>query len=234
MTVARFATVAALLTCIAMPAAAQAPVSIQFPQAGYVTLTARNAPLRTILSEWARVGGSRFVNAERVTGAPLTLELVNVPEKKALETILRGVSGYIVGARAKTLPGTSSFDRIMIVPQSAPIRQVASAPPTFTPTPTASPFVPSEPDADQGQGQGAAARNPTLLQQQLREASERAEAARQNREAAQDPDEDEEPAPRAPAARPGANPFGNIQGSSRPGEVTPAPRRNNNQPREDD
>jgi hypothetical protein len=229
MIVARLAAAAVLSLGLAMPAAAQAPVSIQFPQTGYVTLTARNAPLRTILAEWARVGGSRFVNADRVTGAPLTLELVNVPEKKALETILRGVSGYIVGARTNTVPGTSTFDRVMIVPTAAPIRQAAAPPPTFSAGPTPSPFVPNDPNGDP---QG---RTPTLLQQQLREAAERQEAARQQnrQEQAEEEEEEQDAPPPAPATRPGPNPFGNIQGSARPGEVNPAPRRNN-QPQEDD
>lgn len=235
MTSARtIAALAALLTALAAPAFAQAPVTVRFPEAGKVSITARNAPLRTILAEWSRVGGSRFVNAEKLTGAPVTLELVNVTERKAIETLLRGVSGYIVGARASSTPGASTFDRIMILPTVAPIRQAAAAPPpVFSPTPA--PFVPSEPDDDSENGTATGGRGgmpPTLLQQQLREATERAEAARQIREREDEDNDDAEEESAQPAQRPGpsANPFGTVQGTARPGEINAAPRRNNRSP----
>ena len=83
--------VSALLLISAVPADAQQPVSVQF-RAGRVTLVARNAPIRTILAEWARLGGATVVNGERVAGAPVTLELTDVPERQALDVILRGVA----------------------------------------------------------------------------------------------------------------------------------------------
>ena len=101
-------------------AAAQSPgVSIQFHNNGTVTLQARNAPLRTILQEWARSGGTTIINADRVSAAPMTIELTNVPERDALATILRSTSGYVVGARAVAATGASSYDRIMVLPQSS-------------------------------------------------------------------------------------------------------------------
>jgi len=235
MTSARtIAALAALLTSLAAPAFAQSAVTVSFPEPGRVTITARSAPLRTILAEWGRVGGSRFVNAERITGAPLTLELTNVTERKAIETLLRGVSGYIVGARAASVAGSSTFDRIVILPVAAPIRATAAAgppPPVFSPTPA--PFVPSEPDDNSENGTATGGRGgmpPTLLQQQLREATERAEAARQLRVREEEDDDAADDEPAAPAQRPGpsANPFGNVQGSSRPGEINAAPRRPGN------
>ena len=48
---------------------------------GRVTLIAQEVPLRQILTEWARVGQTRIVNAEKLAGPPLTLQLVDVPEK---------------------------------------------------------------------------------------------------------------------------------------------------------
>ena len=62
-------------------------------QNGLVTLDAQNVSVRQILAEWARVGGARIVNGEKVMGAPVTLQLNGVPERQALDTILRGVSG---------------------------------------------------------------------------------------------------------------------------------------------
>jgi hypothetical protein len=69
-----------------------------------VTLHAQNVPVRTILAEWARVGGARIVNGERVAGAPVTLDLEGIPERQALDIILRGVSGYVVAAREPGAP----------------------------------------------------------------------------------------------------------------------------------
>ena len=80
----------AFVVLAAMPAAAQAPVSIQF-QNGNVTIRAANAPLRTILAEWARVGGSEIVNHERVAGTVDALTLENVSERYALSVLLRNL-----------------------------------------------------------------------------------------------------------------------------------------------
>lgn len=109
--------VSALLLISAMPADAQQPVSVQF-RAGRVTLVTRNAPIRTILAEWARLGGATVVNGERVAGAPVTLELTDVPERQALDVILRGVAGYMLAPRRAGSVGASTFDRIMILPTS--------------------------------------------------------------------------------------------------------------------
>lgn len=117
--------VAAVLLCWAAPAGAQ-PVKLRFHD-GLVTLSTQNAPLRAILTEWARLGGATIVNAERVVGPPLTLELDAVSERHALEVLLRNVSGYMLAPRAAANPGASVFDRIMILPTSSAPR---NPPPT--------------------------------------------------------------------------------------------------------
>jgi hypothetical protein len=216
------------------PAAAQAPsVSIQF-QNGYVSLQARNAPLRTILNEWARTGRTTIINADRVAGAPLTIQLTNVPEREALATLLRSVSGYVLGARQVASSGPSTFDRIMIVPTSS----VAATPArVFTNTPSATPgapgpqpatqppppvaFVPGDPD-DSGAQDGSPNRVLTAaqLQQQL---NARAAAAR----AAEQAQEEDAARTSTPAARTPANPI--FSGpSGRPGEITPIPQQPRN------
>ena len=111
-----FAVVAVLAVCAA-PAYAQA-VKLEFNN-GRVSLNAQNAPLRTILAEWARLGGATIVNGDRVTGAPVTLELIGVPERQALDTLLRGVAAYMLAPRRDGSIGTSTFDRILILPTSA-------------------------------------------------------------------------------------------------------------------
>lgn len=214
-----------VLVC-AVQATAQSSVSVSFED-GRVTLSARNAPLRTILAEWSRVGGSRIVNAERIAGQPMTLELTDVSERDALGVLLRSVSGYIVAPRVGQVAGRSSFDRIFILPTSAPVRATPAAASTQPPAMNPVIFVPGTPDdaADATDGLPRTApvqRDPQQVQQQLREAAERAAALRDANEA--DEAAEEPPAPPAPGRRATtpANPFG-VQGSTRPGEITPAP-----------
>src|SRR5687767_6082589 len=107
---------AAVLFLAASAEAQQMKLQIQD---GRVTLEAHNVPVRQILAEWARVGGAKVVNGEKVVGGPVTLQLQNVPERQALDTVLRGVSGYMLAARPEGVTGVSAFDRIMILPTSA-------------------------------------------------------------------------------------------------------------------
>jgi hypothetical protein len=92
---------------------------------GQVSVETVGAPPRMILAEWSKIGGTNIVNAERVTGAPLTLKLVDVPEAQALEIILRSVAGYMAAPRGRT-PGVSLYDRILVLPTAS--TQVAASP----------------------------------------------------------------------------------------------------------
>ena len=152
-----------LLACCALPAGAQAPgVKLQF-NAGQVSLSAQNAPIRTILAEWARLGGVTIVNGDRVAGPPVTLELSRVSERQALDIVLRNVAGYMIAPRPATSKGASTFDRIVILPTSvaprAPApgpanagnagpRQVLPRPPTLIrpPDPIGETVIDNEPD----------------------------------------------------------------------------------------
>jgi hypothetical protein len=227
--------IAALCVTVAAPVAAQSPVSIQF-QDGNVTIRATNVPLRTVLAEWARVGGSRIVNHERVTGNVDVLALDNVPEREALRQLLRSISGYIVGARTDTVAGRSTFDRIFLLPTSTVGR--APAPPQIQAAapPPAVVYLPGDPDDAANQG-AAGARAQQLIrevremsdaQRRLAEAAATAAAAR---EAEEEEDEDGAPARPAPGARTPGPAGGVIRGSSRPGEITPVPSQPNNQRR---
>jgi hypothetical protein len=114
--------------------AAFADVQISL-QDGRVTLVAKDATVRQILTEWARIGQTTIVNVERIPGGPVTLELTNVPEQEALDVLLRSLSGYMAAPRADASSGVSHFDRIVVMPTSAPPRAPVSAappPPTFT------------------------------------------------------------------------------------------------------
>ena len=125
------------LSLVAIPVWAQ-QVKIAFND-GQVTVETAGAPPRAVLAEWSKVGGTTIVNAERVTGAPLTLKLVDVPEAQALEIILRSVAGYLAAPRGQT-PGASRYDRILVMPTSAPVVNTATA--SGRPTQTGQPVGP--------------------------------------------------------------------------------------------
>lgn len=109
---------AVLALAVALPASAQ-QLKLEL-QNGLVTLSAVNVPVRQILAEWAQVGGTRVVGAERISGAPLTLSLEGVPEGKALDIILRGAAGYMAAARPVPGAGRSIYDRILVLATSTP------------------------------------------------------------------------------------------------------------------
>ena len=118
-----------LLLLATPPAATGGTLRVEFRD-GYVTISAVSVPLRQVLTEWARLGQTRVVNVEKLGGAPLTLELAHVPEKQALEILLRSVPGYLAAPRATLIPGGSQFDRIVVMAGTvAPPSQTAAAPP---------------------------------------------------------------------------------------------------------
>src|ERR1700704_4389056 len=104
---------------------------------GQVSLVAKDATVRQILTEWARVGQTKIVNVERIPGGPITLELKNVPEQEALDVLLRSVSGYMAAPRAAVVANASAFDRIIVMPTSVAPRAPAgaAAPPPVFPQP---------------------------------------------------------------------------------------------------
>ena len=109
---------AALVVGIAGPSSAgQVQLTIR---GGLVTLDAKDATLREILAEWARVGQTRVVNGESVGGGPVTLQMTNVPERQALETLLRSVAGFIAATRPVLQPSLSTYDRIVVMPGLRP------------------------------------------------------------------------------------------------------------------
>lgn len=115
----------ALSGLAAVPAAAQ-QLTLEF-NAGLVTVDAANVPVRTILNEWAKRGGTKVIGSERISGAPLTVKLVDVPEAKALEVILRSVAGYMAAPRS-TGQGASVYDRILVMATSSAPAPAAARP----------------------------------------------------------------------------------------------------------
>lgn len=100
---------------------------------GRATLIAQDVPLRQILDEWARVGKTTIVNGDKLTGPPITVQLVDRPEAEVLELLLRSASGYIAAPRDASAPaGPSMFARVMILPVSrGPVGVGTNTPPAF-------------------------------------------------------------------------------------------------------
>jgi hypothetical protein len=215
----------ALLAATVAPASAQS-VKLSF-NGGRVDLSAENATVRTILNEWARVGGTRIVNAERLAGPPITVEFRGAYEQQVLEALLRSVSGYIVGPRlaAASSPNTSGFDRIVILanstaPRTTPVTPAVSRPPgpqplRRFPQPVEDDPIEDPDDEEEPEVNVPSPGRPETPADLRRRLGQLLEA---------DPDDDdadeEEPAP-APAAP--ANPFGVTTGAARPGVITPVP-----------
>jgi hypothetical protein len=109
----------ALLASIDAGPASAAELRLEIAD-GYVTLVATDAPVRQILAEWARVGGTRIINAESVAGPPVTLQLQRVPEQQALAVLLRSVAGYLAAPRRAGTPGASQYESVMILATSTP------------------------------------------------------------------------------------------------------------------
>jgi hypothetical protein len=229
MTFTRAAALSALLFCCAGPASAQS-VRLEFHD-GKVNLIAQNASLRAILTEWARQGGTQVVNMERLAGPPVTLQLTDVPEMQALDTILRGTAGYIAGQRtALDAPGArSTLDRILIVPTAGTAAAVnsrpAAAPPPFgavqrfpQPQPQPQPDPDDDPVSDEPPDDEPPPNRGTIRVNAPPNGPRGPNQPPQRFEPDDDDAPESEPAPTTPS-----NPFGVQPGSSRPGTITPVP-----------
>jgi len=229
------------LVGLAVVVHAQEPLQLHIAN-GRVTLHARNVPVRTILAEWSRIGGARVVNGDRVAGAPVTLDLQDVPERQALDILLRGVSGYMLAAREPgTAVGASAFDRIMILPTSAAPRNPPPAPaPVFqgfsgAPRGVVRQVVPAvepddqdadDPDADAGAKDDIPVAQPTPIPRPMPIPRPAATPGTPLAPPAtlEEPEDDPQPdEPPAPVVVTPTNPFGVPAGSSdRPGVVAPS------------
>jgi hypothetical protein len=156
-------TAAAAVAVLASAAGAQT-VGVQTPgvslviRDGLVTLKAEQASLRQILAEWERLGQVRFVGADKLTGGPVTISLTGIPEKQALEIVMRGVPGYMAVDRTPTATmaaSASRFDRVVVMARAAtPVPAASMAggrmpSPAQPMTPTPENFLqPTAPDDD--------------------------------------------------------------------------------------
>ena len=163
----------------------------------------------------------------------MTLELTGVPERQALDIVLRSVAGYIVAPRPAGSQGASAFDRIMILPTSvaprAPAPAAAARGPVMRPgmirppgpndaagAPGIEPVDPLEDPSQLIQG-----RDPRVVQPPFVMRPPGADPAEVEPDI--DEAENEEAAPAGVKPSP-TNPFGVPFGSSTtPGVISPAP-----------
>ena len=143
----RFGAAAGLLALTSSAAFAQ-QVQLTIKD-GRVTLKTENATVRQILDEWTRVGQTKIVNADKVTGTPLTLTLIDVPEREALDTVMRQAAGYAVVERNGDTANTSTFDRILVMARTTPVTQVASAGAGSAASANVATYTPPEPAEEQ-------------------------------------------------------------------------------------
>jgi hypothetical protein len=135
----RCAFAVALLAAVTAPSALAGEVKVTL-NGGLVTIIADDAPISRILAEWSRVGQTKIVNGEKLLTV-VSLQLVNVPEQKALDILLRSASGYMAAERAVPVQNASAFDRIMIMPFTRP----PAAPAVTTTNSMPQPFGPPRP-----------------------------------------------------------------------------------------
>jgi hypothetical protein len=144
-----------VVAVLLLPAASAVADVHVFMKNGRVSIMAKDATVRQILAEWARVGQTKIVNVDRIPGGPQTLELNDVTETEALDVLLRSLSGYIVAPRAFPAANLSTFDRIIIIPTVAGARPAAQN--AAGSAPAALPQLPqNQQAADDDQAQRAA------------------------------------------------------------------------------
>jgi hypothetical protein len=205
---------------LAASASAQS-VSLQFEN-GLVTLNAQNAPLRSIFAEWARIGGTRIVNGDRLAGPPVSLELNGVPERQALEILLRSAAGYVVTQREGNATGASAFGGVVILATSNAPR--GQAPVTFS-NPTVQPRAAFDDNRDDQE----ADERPTPARPPVTSPFSATPGVTSNppqpvviRPGAAPFPQEAQPAQPAQPQRPSNMPQ-TLPGTSRPGEITPPP-----------
>jgi hypothetical protein len=120
-----------LLAWVAVPAqGAGLQLTIQD---GKVTLDAQDVTIRQILTEWARVGKTRIVNLERLGGGPVTLKFDALPEKQALDVVLRAVPGYVAAPRETLVANASLYETILVMPTTTAVAAARAPQPSGFP-----------------------------------------------------------------------------------------------------
>lgn len=126
------------------PATAPAPVERKLDLTfdnGKVTLVASGVTLQEILAEWARKGGCPFSGADKIVGGKLPpLQYDHQPELTVLQSLLRGLSGYVPVPRRVGNPGSSMFEAVYVLASSKPTTTMPMS--SGMSMPIAAPLVP--------------------------------------------------------------------------------------------
>ena len=127
------------------PATIQKRLQLSFDGNGNVTLIAQGVTLQEILSEWTRIGGCYFPNAEKLSRAVIVpLQFENVPELKVLDSLLRSAAGIVVAPRTTRTVGASSFEVVQILATSTASASGAYPPINTMPAPLTTPGSPDD------------------------------------------------------------------------------------------
>jgi len=219
--------VSSSVALVSATASADVTVSIQN---GRVSIVAKDATVRQILTEWARVGQMKIVNVEKIPGGPQTIELTNVPEAEALDVLLRSISGFVVAPRmTPAAANASQFDRIVVMPTAAAPRApvtASAAPPQSMPQ--AMPQQVADDDTDDERPQPAVPMPPNGARGPVFNQFPRPQVVNPQGQPAPQPfnpqpqvvqPQEQQPPVQQPSAQPTA-PFGGV---AVPGMVAPAP-----------
>ncbi len=124
LSVRTWAVTAVLIASVATGAVVAADdVEVTFSN-GRVTLTAHDATVKAILEQWAIAGDTKFVDADQLKTV-VRLQLIDIPEAEALRVLLRDAAGFVAAPRSAVVSDVSTYDRVVIMPES---RQASSVP----------------------------------------------------------------------------------------------------------
>jgi hypothetical protein len=131
-------------------------LTLAFDADGRVNLKAQSVTIREILAEWARQCGCYIVNAQSISGGPLTVpfQFEHATQRQVLESLLRQVSGYTLTPKRPGSTSISLYETIHITPTSVATQTAYTAPiMSSTPDDEIPPVVPSPLRVDPNGGQ---------------------------------------------------------------------------------
>jgi hypothetical protein len=106
-------------------APAERRLELTFDGNGYVTLVAQNVSVSEVFAEWARVGGTKIANAEKLPQGRISVQFDKTPESELVKSLVRlskaQNAGSIIAPRLLSAPVTPSrLAVINILPTSSP------------------------------------------------------------------------------------------------------------------
>jgi hypothetical protein len=137
--------VTGLVVLVGVRPAAQVPTSagserklvLTFDGNGFANLVAQNVSVGEVFAEWARVGGTKITNAEKLPGGRISVKFDNFPEAELVKSLVRlsraqGAGSIAVPRLVDAPPMPSRLQTISILPSSSPTNSYVT---TSTPPP---------------------------------------------------------------------------------------------------